>query len=60
MNKNNQITWPNIPEWDKVISCRDPSHGFPTHLWIPPGQTHVHKCPSCDQETQVTAPEIIY
>jgi hypothetical protein len=55
---NKKIEWDKIPDWNDLVSCNDPSHNFPSHLWIPPGQSHTHKCPRCGQETTVTAPII--
>lgn len=42
-----------------VEICRDPSHKFPSMLYIPPGFSKTHKCPGCGQETMVKSP-IVY
>lgn len=55
--------WPGlIPEKDFEESkrpCRDREHNFPGLLYIPPGTSRTHTCPSCGEKTTVTAP-IIY
>lgn len=33
--------------------CYSPQHNPPMHLFIPPGQTHVHKCPACGNEITI-------
>lgn len=38
--------------------CLDPEHNPPTHLYIPPGKTHVHICPTCGTTITVTTPLI--
>lgn len=45
---------------DKLKPCLTPGHEFPSHLYIPPGQTYKHVCPGCHQETVVTAPNITW
>lgn len=52
----------NVTKWneDKLKPCLNPSHNFPTHLYIEPGQTYKHVCPGCGNEISVTAPMIYW
>jgi len=53
----------NIDKWvdkksmpfSKKAPCLDAEHNAPRHLWVPPGETYIHTCPSCG-ETQVISP----
>lgn len=38
--------------------CLNPGHNFPTHLYIPPGQSYTHVCPGCGAKITVTQPII--
>ena len=46
-----------IPLWDKE-TCINPSHNFPSHLYIQPGKSYTHTCPGCGEQQTVTAPLI--
>lgn len=39
-------------------ACQHPEHNFPTHIYIPGGQSHTHVCPDCGNEITATAPII--
>lgn len=38
--------------------CLDREHNAPTHLYIPPGDTYRHKCPSCGKVQIISPPNI--
>ncbi len=38
-----------MDKWSDKI-CKSPSHQPPSHLYIPAGEIHIHKCNSCGQE----------
>lgn len=38
---------PGFSDVDPIFMCKDPEHGFPTHLHVPSGKKYVHYCPSC-------------
>lgn len=40
--------------------CRDVHHQPPMHLYIPPGEKHVHICPSCGKRTVMMGSNITY
>lgn len=46
-------------KWKIKEPCRSLEHNFPSHLYIPPGQSHTHTCPGCGNQITVTQP-IIY
>lgn len=59
MNNYNLLT---TQTWDyetivKCKPCTSPSHDFPSMLYVPPGETVVHTCPSCGQESKVVGQE---
>ena len=43
---------PIINRWESE-PCNNPSHGFPTHLYIPAGTTHTHTCPGCGKQITI-------
>lgn len=49
---------PGFHRVDERLPCMDPSHGFPTHLYVPPGMKYVHYCPSCGQKAVVYSPTV--
>lgn len=38
---------------EKKFPCMSPYHNPPTHLYIPPGETKIHVCPSCGKKTEM-------
>lgn len=44
----------------KITICRHPEHDPPMHLYIPPGETRVHRCPACGFEIEMHGSEIVY
>jgi hypothetical protein len=38
--------------------CTDPEHEPPSHLYIPPGYSYTHICPSCGRQVLLTPPVI--
>jgi hypothetical protein len=52
-DKDNAGRWP-------VKTCMSPSHNFPNMLYIPPGESHTHKCPACGMETTVRSPDVVF
>lgn len=50
-----------LDDLDKNVKkeCQHPEHNFPTHLYIPAGETHTHVCPNCGNEITVTTPIVI-
>lgn len=43
-------------DWDEP--CRDPEHNPPTMMYVPPGTTYTHRCPSCGKESVIKSPRI--
>lgn len=49
------------PIEQEKIPCFHPEHSnYPTHLYIPPGQSYIHVCPGCGKETILHGNAIIY
>jgi len=40
--------------------CLDMAHNVPTHLYIPPGTTYTHTCPSCGKVQEISPPNITF
>ena len=38
----------------KDIKCTDPNHNPPMHLYVAPGETYLHTCPSCGELMAIT------
>lgn len=68
-NKDNIRGWPRSKKYDedgispppKIIQdrpCFDPSHNFPSMLYIPPGKVYTHTCPSCGHSISCRGREI--
>lgn len=50
-----------VKTWvEDKLKCLNPSHSFPSHLYIEPGQTYKHVCPGCKSEISVTSPMIYW
>lgn len=48
--------WMDDKDMQVKKTCQHPEHNFPTHLYIPAGETHTHVCPNCGNEITVTTP----
>lgn len=46
---------PFVPQnpWDKLKPCLSPSHNFPSMLYVRPGESYTHTCPSCGHQITV-------
>jgi hypothetical protein len=51
---NSDWTSTSPKEWKEMNKlCNDPSHHFPSMMYVAPGEEHVHTCPSCGLQSMV-------
>lgn len=47
-------------KWVPKRPCMNRNHNPPGHLYIRPGETHIHICPGCGKETVMSGGPATY